>query len=359
MATINPTVIATSLPLDIGNINSIPYFPETRINFGVSNIGNIVSVNPTILAWNFKFSVSYLFYAGLQGPAIALQYTVDGMTEGNSFTGTVTKDRIEGGILFGIKVGFQVSFTINQAALHWVKDGWHSHFEVTWNEKFNAHAEVSFDLISIILGIVARIFDEEGKQTIFQEVNNINTNLLGSYGLFDRVSNGFAGTGNFSINPGFSLPLNLVPFIPPLEAINLGLKALLGGLFLGPTVGIAIPATVRLKALEVGGQTYPLRGDGSSQIGGTSSGSGQGGNILKMDMERSPAFDFTLGFGVNLSVLKLFSLGASVNFDILGLLGIRPDLGTFPFSLSNTLGSNTVGDLSSLEMEEVILEWPA
>lgn len=357
------TLIATSQPLDLNASGAIGYFPDFDLHLAASSQGSIFSVNPTILLWNFNASAGWTVFIGVTGPAIALNLTLDGSHDGQGFQATVSKDEIQGGLLFGLTVGFNIGFTVNQASLHWVKDGWHSHFEKTWNTKFNANASVNFDLIAIILGIVVKIFEEDGKtDTLLQKVNNINNNLLGSYGLFDDVTNGFASTGNFSVNPGFSLPINIVPFIPGLAQINEGLEALLGGLFIGPTIGMAIPATVHFNGISIANQAYQVTGRNGNQISGTIQPGGptaQAGQ-LQVNMDRSPGLDLTLGLGANVTLLKLFSIGGSISFDVLGALGIRPDLGTFPFTLANTLGSTTVADLGELHdiVAEVVFETP-
>ena len=360
MPSIPTTLIATSQPLNIANPQSIPYFPTGAIDLGVNANGTIFSVHPTILAWNFQAGASWSFFAGVAGPAIALSFNLAGNYDAQQIQVQLSGDKVQGGFLFGITTGLTLSFAIRQLSLHWVKNGWHSHFEATWNEKFVANANIKFDFIGLILGIVAKIFSENNEPSLLQQVSNINSQLLGSYGIYDSVNNGFAGSGNFSVNPAFNLPINLVPLIPGLAQINEGLEALLGGLFIGPTVGIGIPATVRLTGLEVGGTAYSNLQIGGDTIVGTASGAGQGGDTLKVNLERSPGLDFTLGFGARVSVLKLFSLGGSLTVDVLTALGIRPDLGTFPTSLSNTLGSNSLSDATAdLQMAEVILEWPS
>lgn len=345
------TLIATSQPLNLCNPSSIPYFPVGAVDIGVGSNGTIFSVDPTILVWNFDISAGWSFFAGMCGPSIALQFNVQGQYDGSQITATVNNDQIQGGFLFGLTAGVDLNFQISQASLVWVKDGWHSHLETQWNSKLNVTFSIQFDMIGIILAIVVKILEEDGKtDTLLQKVNNFNDKLLGSYGLFDQVDNGFVSTGDFSVRPGFSLPINFVEFIPGLSEVNEALEDLGGGLFIGPTVGIAIPATVNLTSLQVGGQSYGNLQINGATVTGTSTGAASTGSELTVGLTRTPGLDFTLGIGASITVAKIFSLGGSLNVDVLELLGLQIDLGTFPASLSNTVGSTTLA--------EVILEPP-
>ncbi len=354
------TLLATSQPLNLCSPDSIPYFPAGAIDIGVSSSGSIFSVDPTILVWNFDVSAGWFFFAGMCGPSIALQFNLAGSYDGSSLTATLNGDQIQGGFLFGLTAGVDLNFAISEASLVWVKDGWHSHLETVWNSKFSTTLNIQFDMIGIILTIVLKILEEDGQtNTLLQKVNDINPNLLASYGLFDEVTNGFVETGDFSVRPGFSLPINFVEFIPGLSEINEALEALAGGLFIGPTIGITIPAQVNLTDIEVGGQNYSNLQISGSTVSGTSTGPAGGGSTLEVGLTRTPGLDFTLGIGANISICKIFSLGGSYSVDILELLGIQIDLGTFPTSLSNTVGSTTLAEGKAFQLAEVILEAPA
>ncbi|MBS2034500.1 hypothetical protein JST97_05920 [bacterium] len=354
------TLIASNQPLNIDSDQSVPYFSVGSFNVGAAANGTIFSVAPTILAWNFQASTGWTFFAGLFGPALTFNLTVEGSTNGDQLALNVSRDKIQGGLLFGVQAGLIAQFAIRQASLHWVKDGWHSHFETTWNEKLNVKGAVTFDLISIILSIVVKILDEEKKDTVLQSARNLSPKLTASYGIFDSVSDGFRVSQTLSVNPKFSLPLNLVPLIPGLAQINEGLEALLGGLFLGPTVGVAIPAVVKINSVEVGGSTYTIDSSSGTVLTGTRSGTGQDGDRIKFNMDRSPGIDIALGFAANVSVLKLFSLGGSISTDLLKTLGVDPAFTTTPFSRDNQIGSSVLAEAAQQlpEMAEVIFELP-
>lgn len=354
MANLPNTFLATSDPLDICSPNAFPYFGQgNAVDFGVEHAGTIFDVHPSLILFNLDFSFGYGLYIGVCGPAIALKFNLEGNYDAGQINAQVSGDEVQGGFVFGITLQLDFNFTVRKASLRWVKDGWKSHIERSWTVAFTSQALVQFDLISLILGLIVKILEEDGKKdTLLQKVNNINSNLLGSYGIFDDVTEGFANTGSFDINPAFTLPINLVPFIPPLKLFNEGLEKLMGGLFIGPTIGIAIPATVSMSEILVGGTTYSNLQVSGSQVTGTSAGTAPSNGNVQVNLNESPSLDFNLGFGGSISVLKVFSFSATVAVDVLSLLGLEPKLGTFHYSLENQVGSQ------SIQMAQVFFEEP-
>lgn len=355
MTNLPDTYLATSNPLDICSPNAFAYFGAGKsVDAGRQINGTIFDLHPSLVLWNFDFNLGYGLFLGLCGPAVALQMHLAGSYDSQSITVDVSQDEIQGGLVFGITLQLSLNFAIHKATLHWVKEGWKSHLERTWSTAFSAQVGIQLDMISLILGVVVKMLEEgDNKNTLLQKVNNINSNLVGSYGIFDDVINGFAAEGKFNVNPAFSLPINLVPFIPGLAQVNEGLEKLMGGLFIGPTIGFALPSSTVFKELIVGGTTYSNLQVAGSRVTGTAVGSAPADDNLKVNFEESPGFDIALGLGANLSVLKLFSVGFSFTFDLISLLGIEPTFGTFNYSLENQVGSQ------SIEMAQVFFDEPA
>lgn len=362
MPSVPKTLLGTSKPISLSHPKSVAYFPTGAARLGVQGDGSIFSANPTVLAWNLSVGVNWFVFLGMVGPAIALSFQIEGTHDANSIEVEVSDDEIEGGFLLGFTAGVSVGLSLKQAELKWVSDGWNSHVETVWNSALNLSLNLQFDLIEIILSLVLKLLGEHGKtNTILHKVDNFNSQLLASYGLFDSVSGGFEqGGGKLSVSPSFSLPVNLAQYIPGLSQINTSLEAMMGGFFVGPTVGVALPCTVHLTEIQMAGKTFSNLKFNGSKVTGTATGPGVAGLDIQVGMTRTPGLDFTLGFGATISVLKLFSLGGNISVNVLALLGLSINLGTFPFTLKNTLGSDRiVGGDSSFRLAEVILEEPA
>jgi hypothetical protein len=187
-------------------------------------------------------------------------------------------------------------------------------------------------------------------------------NIIGSYGFYDQQDNRFAANrGAFKAQPVIALPINLVPFIEPLQAVDEVLHVLWGGVAAGPQVGIAIPTTVKMESISIDDQTYSnltYNGGAVTGTGGTASADPKN---ISVALQQQAGFDLTFGFFAEVWVLKLFHIGTSYNWPILSAFGINIDTKPHTNSVSNSIGntsipSDTVSSLDAAAIAEVILE---
>jgi hypothetical protein len=167
--------------------------------------------------------------------------------------------------------------------------------------------------------------------------------------MFDSRSNQFAANnGTLNVNPGFKIPINLVPLTealpPPLDApflINEVLEALWGGLQMGPQITVSIPVQVKLANITVDNQTYGNLQFNGGQVTGTGGRATANPKQLGVTLSETPGFDIELGVFANVCVLKLFNLSGSANLvDLTGLLGIHVSTGPFTDKLATPLGGS-------------------
>jgi len=69
---------------------------------------------------------------------------------------------------------------------------------------------------------------------------------------------------------------------------------------------------------------------------------------MSVDFENTTNFILTVGIFAQIWALKIFSLGFSLNLDLLALFGISVTTGPFDNTSSNTIGQNLNSDPMSL-----------
>lgn len=364
MATIANTDLGTSDPVDI--CKGFALFPSGAARAGIQVQGDtrtLFHTAPQIVVWKFNALATYGLFFGVCGPAYGVKFDAEGETDGDSLTLTVANDVMGAGFIFGLNLtlGFQVSVT--QWTLHWVWDGWHSHIRSSWENIANLNVGINFDLISLLLDVLTRVLESEGKKdTFLQKSTTYLPNIIGSYGFYDQQDGQFAGNnGAFKAEPVIALPINLVPFIPPLAAIDEGLHALWGGVAAGPQLGLAFPTTVTMQSIGIDNQTYTnltYEGDTVTGTGGTATANPQN---ISVALQQKVGISFTVGYFAQVWILKLFQIACSHNWDVLKAFGIDPTVTTRVNSVSNSIGntsiaSDTFSSLDPASIVEVILE---
>jgi hypothetical protein len=355
LANIPKTVIGTSDPPDI--CDGFYLFANNKRAFplGLQTGQTLLAISPQILAWIFNASAGYNVFIGQCGPSYALRFDAQGQTSGNQITLNVSNDATQAGFFLGFSIELWVNFSIQQWTLHWVRDGWHSHFSSDWETIFSHTLDVKFDLINLIVSFILAVLDEQGdKNTLLKQVDERLPNTTSSWGMFDSRSNQFAANnGRLDVNPGFKIPINLVPLTedlpPPLDApfvINEVLEALWGGLQMGPQITVSIPVEVRLTNITVfatgASQTYGNLKFNGGQVTGTTGGSPMANpKKLGVTLSETPGFDIELGVFADVYVLKIFNLSGSANLvDLASLLHVEVNSGPFTDTLKTPIGGS-------------------
>jgi hypothetical protein len=350
VANIPDTVIGTSDPPNI--CTGFYLFEDNKRAFplGITAGQTLIAISPQILAWIFNASAGYKVFIGQCGPSYALRFNAQGETSGNEITLNVSNDATQAGFFVGFDLELFVNFSIQQWTIHWVSDGWHSHFTSDWETVLTKSLNVTFDLVQLIVSFILAVLQEQGdKDTLLEKVDTALPGVTSSWGMFDSRSNQFAANnGTLNVNPGFMIPINLVPLTealpPPLDLpflINEALEALWGDLEMGPQVTLSIPVQVKLTNITVDNQTYGNLQFQGGQVTGTGGQETANPKNLGVTLSQSPGFDIELGVFADVCVLKLFNLSGSANLvDLANLLGIHVSTGPFTDSLSTPVGGN-------------------
>ena len=321
----------------------------------------VLNTHPTILLWRFSAKAGYTLFMGVCGPAYALLFSVPEL-QWSDVAGQqqvrmrVSGDDLQAGFFIGLTIDLNLNFSIMESvAIHW-----YTPWKRKWEGKFSFNFDLKFDLINLILTVILLILKEDGKtDTLLQKVNSIAPSLLGTWGMFDEKKNQFASNaGTLEVNPTFTVPINLVPYIPGLSEIDEGLQVILGYLRAGPSVGISIPTTVSLAKITIDGNAYPISSvDSSGNV--TAEGSAKiaaAPETAGVELEHKPGFDIDFGVFAAVGVLKLFNLSASYSFPVLALLGITVAAGPFSNTLSTSIANTETAKNENPLVAEVILE---
>lgn len=386
MATISKTRISTSPALDI--CQGFALFPA----LGTVRAGRTFSAPPgkhiintgrkTILLWQFSATVDYRVFAGICGPAYAMLLDVSGEIDDDTATLKVELDQAAAGVFAGLTVFFPYHFEVRSGTIRWtLKKG----FYTTWKKSFQKQDKQGYkiDVLKELVNFIQKKLKEskkEGDSTIEQQqepmkgVSQEKKKQTGkedekeedekeadkdvevsSFAIYSQVENQFKKLGEMQPQPTFSLPIDLVPYVEPLAAVDAALKAVWGGFQLGPRLDFIVPVHikptgVRLDSARLGA---PKIHEGALTMTGA-----RGIDTPKditMEMTHQPEFRFGVALYTSISACKLFSFNKSTDRLVLNdLLGIK--IATAPHCnyLSSAIGNmNTSKDAGSCNGEKI------
>src|SRR5438105_593608 len=98
MATIKPTVIGTSDPIDLCKGFYLFDGGSKRVQqLGYRTSRSLLETNPELLAWRFEMDAGFTFFAGVCGPGYAIRFEAEGETSGDEIQLNVSNDEIAAG----------------------------------------------------------------------------------------------------------------------------------------------------------------------------------------------------------------------------------------------------------------------
>ena len=351
MAAINNTFIGTSE--DASLCSGLALFPDLgHARAGIKSKGAMYEIfNTTIDIFVLRASASASagFFFGLCGPAYGFRLNAEGTHDGNNVSLAIKNDVMEAGFLFGFNATAGISLNVDRRTISWVWDGWNSGIRLGWESLVNLRFNATFDLVDLFFDLVLYLLREAGNpKSSLAKVQQFTPTLLGSYGFFDRSANQFATDGQLSARPTFAIPINLVSLIPGLKSLNEALLALHGWLSVGPSVGIAIPTSVKIANVELKGGGQTANYNVTSTSGGTVTGTTpntvpSNPDTLGLNMRHTPGFQLVCGFGASACVLKLFQVGVSTDLSILAVLGITVTAASVDNLMENRIGQTAAG----------------
>lgn len=344
MVDIKKTELATSDPLDL--CKGFALFPNLgTVRAGISSGGksrNILSKSAHILVLKGDFRFSYELLMGVCGPSYAIKYDLEGTGSGKRIDMKVSNDEMWAGFFIGVTIQFPMEGKVE----YWKPGHWYSPWKGHWHDIGSFSIDPKIDLLGLILYAIIKIL---GSDSALAQVNNFLPGLVGSWGFTAFNKDGFvAGGGTMKAEPVMNIPINIIPLIPEIgevdEALNkIGLK-----IASGPNIGIGIPVSVDFNKVDLDGHAYTSPQWNSSGFSAT------GDDEVPADPQNmstrvahTPGLTFLIGWFASASLFKLFRISATLNLDVLGILGLKIDLGTYNNTLSNTVGSEFVDSCDS------------
>lgn len=355
MATIPSTVLGTSDPVDLcKGFALFPNLGTIRAGISVQDTSKpLFRIAPNLLLWKINANASVGIRFGICGPAYGFRLNAQGSTTGNTINLALDGDQIAAGLIFGVDLGVNIQIQVQRLSLQWVWDGWNSHIKTTWESAANVNLAIDFDLIGTILAIILYVNDEsENKNQLLSKLGTYIPNLIGSYGFYDAQSGQIASAGEMSAEPAITIPINLANLIPPVQDINKLLAVLWGGIGFGPSIGIAVPTTVKITGVSLDAAEFNNATISNGTLTATTTAPVPQNPVnIGMGVQHNPNFELQAGVWAQFYILKIFQIGFSATVDILNLLGIKVSLGTYNNTVSSSVGGGInppPGGLSSL-----------
>ncbi len=267
MATIEPTVLATSLPRNLAT--GLAFFPAntslqnpavpqfTGFDGSEPEFGeDLLNLSLPLFLYRLRCRVSARFIAAAF-IGYNLQYTVSGDLNANSQFGflRVSGDASEGGIGIGLGWDVRFNFAVDSGTVGF---NWRSGFRTTWEEVFSLQTQFSIDLI----GLAVTLLKKAGFSIAMELLSEAQAPLANGpiWGLYDRTSNQMARLGYLELKPKVALHGNLLDAV---AAVSVEFKAFLTALkkigikpAAGPVLNIYFPVKMQIVRLTTNFGNY-------------------------------------------------------------------------------------------------------
>lgn len=362
MAKIIQTRLGTSdVPGDICH-NAFALFPiagkQTTIRAGASfaeKSNSLINKHPQLANFRLKLSSGVTVLAGVCGPGYGILFDAAGETNGKDVKLAISNDKTAAGFFAGYKVSFSATCRL---------EDWYP--IRGWKPIFDLKPGFSVDVLNLLVELIKEAMgaDSKGKVEDGVEVKaeDDDTKNKGkkvkSIAIYDFVQNQFAKDGFIKVVPSYDIPVNIAEMMPALKGFIKALKKLWGSFGFGPMLSLMIPTEIKLTQIRVNEQTYEQLKFANGEVTGVATGSPQSApSTLGVTLNHRPGFDLGLSFFAEISVCKFFKLGASTpKIPLLQLMGIVPQVGPFPNTLSNQIGRQTVASLQCAPDERDLIE---
>jgi hypothetical protein len=353
--------IGTSQPVTlVDGLELLPGVTPARAGLQVSSSSTpFLDTGVTILFTRLKVSAYYQLLLGVVGPAFAFLFdpvTVTTRNQGDQ--GQVVLDLSNSQTInaqSGLVVGVAFSGGVHIVLDLYLPSRWYSPWKFKWSTVLDKQITYTIDLCQLLVKLIAYLISRSrnspnGTQRGFMTQDTANTlgqfiNGQTSWRMFDEVNRGFPASQTLSPAPRITIPWNMVDFVPVLAGFVKALQAIKGDVFVGPTLSVQFPTTLRLNHMIVeGGQ-----GIGSSAAYGqldytstTVTGTGPRFDVTTAPTRLTTHVNYQTQVGVLLSCLfqvtaaKIFSIGVNTpSLELLSLLRLpRPSLGSINNSVS-------------------------
>ncbi|RYG37501.1 hypothetical protein EON81_06560 [bacterium] len=351
MANIASTLIGTSD--DASLCKGLSMYPSLgSVNAGIkvnSNTDPFFDTNLNLLIFRISASASAEIVAGICGPAYGFKVLAKGEAEGSNLALELEDDEMEAGMFFGLKVGASIGLGVQRLSIDWVWDGWNSGIRTSWVDLFKTSLGIEIDILELVFELAEFLLKESGEESLLKKVENVSPALKATYGIVGEGGGDLSRQGSITVRPKFALPINLVELNPTLAALNKSLGILGGGVALGPQIGVSFPVTARVSKVRLESEGHQTDYSVSGVTNGALTGSTTGEEVeaptrMSFEITHTPGLDITCGFFYSVSILKLFSVGGSIEVDLLNAFGFGDlPVGSFTNMVGNTIGQERIG----------------
>jgi hypothetical protein len=357
MANISKTELATSDPLDL--CKGFALFPNGAARAGISS-GNtaatVMSKSAKITAWKGSFSLGYRALVGVCGPSYAVKFALEGEASGKQLDLRVSEDAMQAGFFVGLTFELPIRARLEE----WKPDHWYTPWKGHWHDAGSASVTPRVDVLGALIYVLQKVLDS----ATLNAVNNLVPGLIGSWGFVGSAPGSFvAGGGSLTAKPAMNIPVNILPYLPDVGEVDQALSDVGVKLATGPNFGLKVPTVVRIHQVDLDDTTFgDPRWDSRGFTASSSSDAPADPSTMKVKVAHTPHLSFLLGWFGSASLVKLFRVSGSVNIDILGLLGIDIELGTYYNDLQNQVGRGFAAACAECGAEaprvEVVFEPP-
>lgn len=343
MGTINSTSLATSTPRTLttgfpifpsGTSLNNPAFPRTiGIGQTPTRTFSLFQTSIPLVFWRFRGSATGTVISGAFF-GFNLGYTVSGVTRDNgTATLNFSSDSARGGMAFGIGCSFTLSLALEQTRLTF---SWRSGFRTTWQSVFNTSVTVALDLIDITL----RILRASGLNVPIDQIAEVR-GTIGSgaiWGLLDSASGQLTSRNSLNLRPRISVSGNLLSLVPGFASFLAGLKKAGAKLHVGPVLNFIFPITISIVRLTTEDGNY----EATNQQGVFNFSGGPVRTLpatvrdVQITHSHTVGLTFGLEFKASFSAWSIFSVSATIPFNLSDTLGFPTAFGTYFTALSST-----------------------
>jgi hypothetical protein len=229
MGLLDPTLVATSQPLDLCQGFALdPLLGNLKA--GSTSSGSTVEGGSDLNA-----TFSYTNVLGVCGPAYDYQATISGDNTSGSASLFFSNVAAQAGLIWGASASFglEVKLDITDAKGDWT---------------FN----FSFDIFSLLISLILKVLDEK-KGTTFKQVAETLPLVGTSWGFFDASDGSSVVIDQLgysvNVNPVLSIPINVLVLVPDLDEVLEEASDLGVSIGTGPVLGIAFPTQIGVQTL--------------------------------------------------------------------------------------------------------------
>jgi hypothetical protein len=327
MAKIAPTRIGTSYPIDI--CDGVALFPKLGAlqvgeSFSHGNEKDILKKNrKRILLWRFNYHVQYVFITGICGPSYAATLVLDGDINDTAVSLNVSEDEAAAGVFMGMSVQFPITFGVESGSPRWsLKKGW----SVKWKKSFTVNKRPEIDILDLLVKLIRKIMEERRKSNEIKKGKELEGEpkenekekdekkkkpkvSVSSWAIFDSIKGQYGAkeAGEMAPEPTLTITVNIVPMFAELEAVDKTLKALWGGLSLGPKFHFIVPVHIRMKRIVIDGSEVAGLSFQGRTVTGALPAPNDDPKDLHVELDHQTGLTFGTSFFLSVSVCKCFS----------------------------------------------------